>query len=68
VAVTGAASTVFRAKALEDALSKSFTPDAAKAVKMSAEGLNSDMHGSAAYRAAMISVMAGRGVAAALAR
>ena len=37
-------------------------------VKVSADGLNSDLHGSAAYRAAMISVMASRAVAAALAR
>ncbi len=68
VAVTGAKGSVFRAKALEDGLTKSFTPEAAKAVKMPADGINSDMHGSAAYRAAMISVMASRAVAAALAR
>jgi aerobic carbon-monoxide dehydrogenase medium subunit len=68
VAVTGAASSVFRCKPLEDALGKSFTPDAAKAVKVSADALNGDMHGSAAYRAAMISVMASRAVAAATAR
>ena len=68
VAVTGAASSVFRCKPLEDALTKSFTPEAAKAVKVSADGLNADLHGSAAYRAAMISVMASRAVAAALAR
>lgn len=68
VAVTGAASSVFRCKPIEDALAKSFTPEAAKAVKVSADGLNSDLHGSAAYRAAMISVMASRAVAAALAR
>ena len=68
VAVTGAKGSVFRAQPLEDALSKSFTPEAAKAVKMPTDGINSDMHGSAAYRAAMISVMASRAVAAALAR
>lgn len=68
VAVTGAAGSVFRCKPLEDALAKSFTPEAAKAVKVSAAGLNADLHGSAAYRAAMISVMASRAVAAALAR
>ena len=68
VAVTGAKSTVFRAKAIEDALSKSFTPAAAKAVKIGTEGINGDMHGTPAYRAAMISVMASRAVAAALAR
>ena len=68
VAVTGAAGSVFRCKPIEDALAQSFTPEAAKAVKVSADGLNSDLHGSAAYRAAMISVMASRAVAAALAR
>ena len=68
VAVTGAKSSVFRAAAIEAALNMSFTPDAAKAVKMPTEGVNGDMHGSAAYRAAMISVMASRAVAAALAR
>ena len=68
VAVTGAKGSVFRAKAIEDALAKSFTPEAAKAVNVSTDGINSDLHGSAAYRAAMISVMAARAVAAANAR
>ncbi len=68
VAVTGAKGSVFRAKAIEDALAKSFTPEAAKAVKLSTDGINGDLHGSAAYRAAMISVMAARAVAAANAR
>ncbi|MEO6363726.1 MAG: xanthine dehydrogenase family protein subunit M [Caldimonas sp.] len=68
VAVTGAKSNVFRATAIEQALAKSFTAEAAKAVKMPTDGINSDMHGSAAYRAAMISVMASRAVTAALAR
>lgn len=65
VAVTGAASCVFRCKPLEDALAKSFTADAAKAVKVSAAGLNSDLHGSAEYRAHLIPVMAARAVSAA---
>jgi carbon-monoxide dehydrogenase medium subunit len=68
VAVTGAKSSVFRCKPLEDALAKSFTPATAKAVKIGTDGINADLHGSAAYRAAMISVMASRAVAAALAR
>ena len=66
VAVTGAKSSVFRATDIEAALSKSFTPDAAAAVKVSVAGINSDMHGSAEYRAAMVSVMASRAVAKAL--
>jgi carbon-monoxide dehydrogenase medium subunit len=64
VAVTGAAPSVFRATAIEDALAKSFTPIAAKGVKMDAGGLNNDIHGSAEYRAHLISVMASRAVAA----
>jgi carbon-monoxide dehydrogenase medium subunit len=68
VAVTGAKGSVFRIKAIEDALAKDFSPAAAKAVKVGTEGINADMHGTAEYRAAMISVMASRAVAAALAR
>jgi len=68
VAVTGAKGSVFRATEIEAALAKSFTPEAAKAVKMPTTDINSDMHGTAEYRAAMISVMASRAVAAANAR
>lgn len=68
VAVTGAKGHVFRATEIEAALAKSFTPEAAKGVKMPTTEINSDMHGSAEYRAAMVSVMASRAVAAALAR
>jgi aerobic carbon-monoxide dehydrogenase medium subunit len=67
VAVTGASSGVFRHEGLEDALSKNFTLEAAAAVKIDATGLNSDIHGTAAYRANLISVQAQRGVAKALA-
>jgi len=68
VAVTGAKSHVFRCKELEAALTQDFTAAAAKSVKVPADDINADLHGSAAYRAAMISVMASRAVAAALAR
>ena len=68
VAVTGAKGSVFRATAIETALTASFTPAAAKGVKLPTTDINSDMHGTAEYRAAMISVMASRAVAAALAR
>jgi aerobic carbon-monoxide dehydrogenase medium subunit len=68
VAVTGAKSAVFRCKPIEDALAKSFTAAAAKGVKIGTDGVNGDLHGTPAYRAAMISVMASRAVAAALAR
>jgi aerobic carbon-monoxide dehydrogenase medium subunit len=65
VAVTGAASHVHRAGALESALAKSFTADAAKAVKIPADHLNNDLHGSAEYRAHLVSVLAARAVTAA---
>ena len=62
VAVTGCKSSVFRVPELEAALGKSFAQEA-KAVKVSAAGINGDLHGSAEYRAAMIPVMASRAVA-----
>jgi aerobic carbon-monoxide dehydrogenase medium subunit len=68
VAVTAAKSFVYREATLEAALTKSFTPEAARAVAVSPAGINADLHGSAQYRAAMISVMAARAVAAANAR
>jgi carbon-monoxide dehydrogenase medium subunit len=67
VAVTGAANGVFRHAGLEAALSKSFTPEAAAAVKIDATDLNSDIHATAAYRANLISVQTQRGVSKALA-
>lgn len=62
VAVTGARDCVFREPALEAALTQRFTPEAARACQVPAEGLLSDLHASSAYRAAMISVMAARAV------
>ena len=68
VAVTGASSGgVFRHAGLEQALSQSFTPEAAAKVAISSEGLNEDIHASAAYRANLISVQTQRAVARALA-
>jgi carbon-monoxide dehydrogenase medium subunit len=64
VAVTGAAPSVFRARSIEDALAKSFTAAAAKAVQVDDSGLSSDLHGSAAYRAHLVAVMASRAVEA----
>lgn len=66
VAVTGAGQEgVFRANAIEQALSGGWSADAAKAVKMPADNLNADIHASAEYRAHLISVMASRAVTAA---
>ena len=66
VAVTGGGNGVFRHKGLEDALNRSFTPQAAAAVKIDPGDLSSDIHASAAYRANLISVMTQRAVAAAM--
>ena len=64
VAVTGAgAGGVFRVAALEAALAGNWSADAALKVSVSADGLNTDLHGSAEYRAALIPVLAGRAVA-----
>ena len=65
VAVTGAASSVFRETAMEAALAKSFTPDAVANIKVASGNMNSDLHGSAEYRAHLVTVMAKRAVAAA---
>ncbi len=65
VAVTGAGPSVFRQKDMEKALSGSFSADALKGVTVDSEGLNSDIHGAADYRAHLVGVMAGRAVAAA---
>jgi carbon-monoxide dehydrogenase medium subunit len=66
VAVTGGGNGVVRHAGLEQALAKSFTPEAAAAVKIDASDLSSDLHASAAYRANLISVMTQRAVAKAL--
>jgi carbon-monoxide dehydrogenase medium subunit len=64
VAVTGAGAGVFRSMELEDALAKSFLPTAVEGIKISSDGLNSDIHASAEYRAHLITVMAKRAVVA----
>ena len=62
VAVTGAASCVFRSKELEASLSNNFSASAIDSVNISAKGLNSDIHASAEYRAHIIKVMAKKAV------
>ncbi|KRC33322.1 xanthine dehydrogenase family protein subunit M [Acidovorax sp. Root219] len=63
VAVTGAASSVFRQQALEAALNKDFSVASAAGVKVDASDLNTDIHASAIYRANLISVQTQRAVA-----
>ncbi len=67
VGVTGAGPCAFRVPEMEAALAKSFTPDAIANIKYPADELLSDMHASAEYRAHLVTVMAKRAVAAALA-
>jgi carbon-monoxide dehydrogenase medium subunit len=63
VAVTGAGPCAFRCKPLEDKLASNWSAQACEGVKIGAQGLNSDLHGSAEYRAALIPVLAARAVA-----
>ncbi|KQV50462.1 carbon monoxide dehydrogenase [Pelomonas sp. Root1217] len=65
VAVTGAGPGVFRCSELETALGRDWSAAAARSIKVSADGLNSDLHGTAAYRAALIPELAARAIAAA---
>jgi carbon-monoxide dehydrogenase medium subunit len=67
VAVTGAGTHVFRVAALEQALAQRFSPEACDGVTVSSAGLNSDLHGSAAYRAHLIPRLAREAVQQALA-
>jgi aerobic carbon-monoxide dehydrogenase medium subunit len=66
VAVTGAGQGgVFRHTAFEKALAANFLASALDSIVTPADGLNSDIHGSAEYRAHLVGVMAKRAVAAA---
>ncbi len=67
VAVTGAAPAVFRIDAMEAALTKNFTADALAGIEIPADGLNSDIHASAEYRAHLVTVMAKRAMQMAMA-
>jgi aerobic carbon-monoxide dehydrogenase medium subunit len=63
VAVTGAGGSVFRVAAMEKALAADFSADAIAGIAVSEDGLNSDIHAAADYRAHLVGVMAGRAVA-----
>ena len=66
VAATGASSSgVMRLPAIEAALKANWSAGALDGVKISADGLLDDLHGSASYRANLIKVMAQRAVIAA---
>jgi carbon-monoxide dehydrogenase medium subunit len=66
VAVTGAGSSgVFRVPSFEEALKKRFSPKSLEGLTIPADGMASDIHGSAEYRAHLVGVCARRAVAAA---
>jgi carbon-monoxide dehydrogenase medium subunit len=66
VAATGASQNgVMRVPAIEAALKSNWSAGALDGVQISADGLLTDIHGSSAYRANLIKVMAQRAVAAA---
>jgi carbon-monoxide dehydrogenase medium subunit len=66
VAVTGAgADGVFRVAAMEEALGRSWSPDAVGSCFVDPAAMMSDMHASAEYRANLVRVMAKRAVMAA---
>jgi len=62
-AATGASSNgVMRVPAIEAALKANWSPGALDSIKISADGLLADIHGSAAYRGNLIKVLAQRAV------
>jgi carbon-monoxide dehydrogenase medium subunit len=69
VAVTGAGSSgVFRWREAEEALARRFAPKSLDGMAPPAEGMNSDIHADAGYRAHLVGVMARRAVKAATER
>jgi aerobic carbon-monoxide dehydrogenase medium subunit len=66
VAITGGKSCVYRHAEMEAALNQEFSAAAAQKVAVSPADLNADLHGSAAYRAQLISVQTQRAVLMAL--
>lgn len=66
VAINGASPCVFRHRELEARLGARFAPDAMLDFRASHEGLNDDLHASAAYRARLIGVAVRRALEMAL--
>src|SRR5689334_14852978 len=66
VAVTGAGPCAFRVPEMEKALAAKFAPESVANIKVPEDGLNSDIHAKADYRAHLVTVMAKRAVAKAI--
>jgi carbon-monoxide dehydrogenase medium subunit len=67
VAVTGAgANGVFRVTSFEEALKRRFGPKSLDGMTIPADGMSSDIHGGAEYRAHLVGVLARRAVAKAV--
>lgn len=66
VAVTGGGNGVFRHAGMEAALNARFAPDAVAGVPTDESLMSSDLHGSSAYRAHLVGVMAQRAVSKAV--
>jgi len=62
VAVTGAKNKVFRVPEMEVRLNESFVVDAITGIKISADGMNEDIHADAEYRSNLVNVLASRAV------
>jgi carbon-monoxide dehydrogenase medium subunit len=65
VAINGAGPCVFRQAEMEAALAANWSAEALAGIRQAAGDLNSDIHGSAEYRAHLVAVMAKRAVVAA---
>ncbi|MFT8242488.1 FAD binding domain-containing protein [Roseomonas sp. BN140053] len=63
VVVNGAGPGVFRQAEMEAALAANWSAEAVAGIKQSPDDLNSDIHGSAEYRAHLVTVMAKRALA-----
>ena len=63
VAVTGAQSSVYRCKEIENALKSDFSTSSINNINVKSSGLNSDIHASSNYRANLITTLAKKAVA-----